>query len=383
MTGAPLLLAGGSVALPDGSLDLLDVEIAAGRITALAPPGASTATGCDIVDATGMIVAPGFIDLQLNGGWGHDFTVDPASMREVGAMLPRTGVTAYVPTIVTSARAQRDAALAAFAALAPSPTDAVALGVHFEGPAISPARAGAHDRRHIGLPDPAESAGWSRSAGVAMVTLAPEIDGAIALTSGLTERGVVVAIGHTGCTAEQFAAARRAGARMVTHLFNAMAPFGHREPGPIGATLADDSVAAGLICDGIHVDPVAVRAAWHSLGPTRTVLVTDAIAALGVDAPEAQLGTRRVVVDERGVRTRDGVLAGSNLALDDAVRNLVRFTGCRPADALSAATSAPAAALGLHDRGRIAVGARADVVLLDADLVVRRTLVRGQTAWKS
>jgi len=215
-----------------------------------------------------------------------------------------------------------------------------------------------------------------------MVTLAPESEDARDLIPTLVAAGVVVSAGHSQCSPAEFAAARRAGVGMVTHLFNAMDPFSHREPGLVGSVLGGD-VFAGLICDGIHVDPLAVMVAWRALGPARMVLVTDAMAALGLDVSDTRLGEVAVFIDATGVRTADGVLAGSNLALDAAVRNLVAFTGCSPAEAIMTVTRNPACVLGVEDRGQIAVGARADIVVLDESLHVVRTLIGGEVAWKS
>ncbi len=168
----------------------------------------------------------------------------------------------------------------------------------------------------------------------------------------------------------------------MTHLFNAMAPFGHRSPGPIGAVLADESVTAGVICDGIHVDPVAVTMAWRSLGPHRMSLVSDASPALGAPYGRFNIGGFEIVHDETGVRTLDGVLAGSALELDRAVRNLMSFTGCSLADALATVTTTPADLLGLTDRGRIRTGARADLTIVDPAGNLHRTVIAGETAWK-
>ena len=162
-----------------------------------------------------------------------------------------------------------------------------------------------------------------------------------------------------------------------------MRPFAHRDPGPIGATLADDSVVAGLICDGIHVDPVAVRMAWRALGPERLSLVTDAVAALGSEPGASRLGSVDVTVGGEGVRTAGGVLAGSDLSLDRAVRNLVAFTGCSVPEAVRTVTATPARLLGLTDRGALESGARADVTVLDAELAVVATVVGGEVAWRS
>jgi N-acetylglucosamine-6-phosphate deacetylase len=320
-------------------------------------------------------VAPGFIDLQINGADGIDVTSQPERIGELAARLPRAGVTAFLPTVVTSPTAVRDHALAVFAALEPGP-GAVPLGLHLEGPMLSPVRRGAHPEAFLADPDPSLIHGWSRDAGVAMVTVAPELPGALDVISTLVDRGVTVSIGHTDADATAFAAGRMAGAGAVTHLFNAMRPFSHRDPGPIGATLADDDVVAGLICDGVHVDPVAVRMGWRALGPDRIHLVTDAVAG-------ARLGSVGLEVDGGAVRTADGVLAGSVLSLDEAVRNLVAFTGCAVADAVATVTSTPARLLVLADRGRLQPGARADVVVLDGRLHVTETIVGGEVAWRS
>lgn len=382
MTGGTLRLAGGQVVTPHGTAEVLDVTVADGTIVAVESRATSNADL--IVDASGMYVAPGFIDLQLNGGWGYDFTSDPHSIGDVARRLPSTGVTAFLPTIVTAPATARWAALDSIKAVPADSSEQAAtpLGLHFEGPVISPKRPGAHDPRWIGLPGRDEIDAWTHARGVAMVTLAPECDGAFDLIASLVAAGVVVSAGHSECSPEVFARARRAGVGMVTHLFNAMAPFSHRDPGLVGSVLGGD-VFAGLICDGIHVDALAVKVAWLALGPQRTVLVTDAIAALGVDTAQTRLGDVTMSIDETGVRTSDGVLAGSNLTLDRAVRNLVDFTGCTPVDAISTVTRNPASVLGTLDRGRIAVGARADIVLLDRSLHVLQTFVGGQSAWRS
>ena len=233
---------------------------------------------------------------------------------------------------------------------------------------LAPARAGAHPVHLLVAPSPDVIAGWTRDAGVVLVTIAPELPGAIDVIATLTQRGVVVSMGHTDATVDEVVAGARAGARYVTHLYNAMRPFGHRDPGPIGAVLADDALVAGLICDGIHVDPTAVRLAWRALGPRRVNLVTDAVAPLGTGDHAT------------GVRNADGVLAGSVVRLDEAVRNLVAWTGCSVPDALASVTSTPADLLGLADRGRLVAGARADVTVLDAALRVEATYVGGIAA---
>jgi N-acetylglucosamine-6-phosphate deacetylase len=384
---APLVIAGGAVITPTGLLEAGQVVVDdRGRVVAVgeATAGAAPADAV-VIDATGCWVTPGFIDLQINGGHGIDLTTEPGRADELGQFLPRYGVTSFLPTIITCGEEQRAAALKWWAGRddASVAAGAIPVGLHIEGPMLAATRHGAHPRDLLRQPDTALIHGWSRAFGVLVVTLAPELGGALELITTLAGRGVVVSIGHTDCTAAQFAAGVAAGARYVTHLFNAMRPFTHRDPGPIGATLADDSVVAGLICDGIHVDPVAVRMAWRALGPDRVSLVTDAVAVLGSEPTASRLGSVEVTVEGGGVRTAAGVLAGSDLSLDRAVRNLVAFTGCSVPDAVRTVTTTPARLLDLTDRGALVPGARADVTVLSAELAVVATVVGGEVAWRS
>jgi N-acetylglucosamine-6-phosphate deacetylase len=369
---------------PSGVIEHGVVRVERGRIAAAGTDGRAT-DGAPVVDATGCWVTPGFIDLQLNGGHGIDLTTEPDRAGELGAHLPAYGVTAFLPTIISCAAEQRAAALAWWAGRDGSVTGTGArpLGLHLEGPMLSAARHGAHPADLLRDPTMELIESWSPESGVRLVTLAPELPRALDVISELVGRGVVVAIGHTDCDAAQFDVAIAAGARYVTHLYNAMRPFGHRDPGPVGATLGGDAVVAGLICDGLHVDPLAVRMAWRALGPARLDLVTDAVAVLGSDAPSTRLGSVDVTVDGRGVYTASGVLAGSNLSLDRAVRNLVAFTGCSVPDAVQTVTATPARVLGLADRGRLEPGASGDVAVLDAELNVVTTIVGGEVAWRS
>jgi N-acetylglucosamine-6-phosphate deacetylase len=383
----PLVITGGSVVTPSGVIDPGDVVVdREGRIATVAESDATDAPeDAAVIDAAGCWVTAGFIDIQINGGHGIDLTTEPERADELGRYLPRYGVTAFVPTIITCREEQRAAALRWWAGR-DGPTGgpaAVPLGLHLEGPMLAAARRGAHPRDLLREPDPGLIDGWTREAGVVLATLAPELPGALELITTLTERGVVIAIGHTDCTAQEFAAGVGVGARYVTHLFNGMRPFAHRDPGPIGATLADEAVVAGLICDGIHVDPIAVRMAWRALGPDHLNLVTDAVAVLGTEPGASRLGSVDITVDGGGVRTGGGVLAGSDLSLDRAVRNLIAFTGCSVADAVRTVTATPARLLGVAERGALRPDARGDVAVLDADLHVVATVVGGELAWRS
>jgi N-acetylglucosamine-6-phosphate deacetylase len=385
----PLLLTGGEV-LDVGTATFArgDVLLVGGRVTALGDVRpADVPAGTHRVDCTGLLVTPGLVDAQVNGAAGADLTREPERLADVARALPAYGVTAFVPTVVTAAVGTVERALAAAEALAAKDaTDgaprAHVVGVHAEGPFLAHARRGAHAPAHLRAPDRAFVAGWSRAGGLVAATLAPELPGALDVVADLTARGVVVWVGHTQATYEQTLAAVAAGARAVTHLFNAMPPLGHRDPGPVGAVLGDGDLVAGVIVDGLHVHPAVVRAAWKALGRSRFMLVSDTTAALGLPDGHTVLGDHEVVLEGGAVRlAADGVtLAGSGVGLDHCVRTLVAATGCPPAEAFVAATRTPADLLGRPDLGRLAVGGRADVVAWTPDLHPRTVVVAGHPA---
>lgn len=379
MPDAPILLTGLASRLGD-LVGPSAVLIGDGRILALdADAEAGATTAAVVVRADGLTAAPGFIELQLNGIGGHDFTTEPASMWTVGPALARHGVTAFLPTIVTSPRGGVEAALQAWRQGSASDDRPIPLGLHVEGPYLATARAGAHDRSQLRPPDPDEIAGWTTGDGLRVVTLAPELPGALEAIAQLTAAGVVVSIGHTDADAAATRRAIDAGARYATHLFNAMSPLSHRAPGAPGALLADARVTLGLILDGHHLDPL-IASLVTRLAPGRISLVSDAIAALGLPDGAHRLGAAEVEVREAAARLADGTLAGSVAGLDACVRELARVN-VSPAAAVEAVTATPARLLGERDRGRLRPGARADLVLLDAGLVVRRTIVGGHTAF--
>ncbi|MEP9363229.1 amidohydrolase family protein [Nocardioides sp. CN2-186] len=296
-----------------------------------------------------MIVS-GLVDAQVNGAAGIDLTAEPHRLWDVAAALPAYGVVAFVPTVITSDPAARDQALATLAAGPPAGwSGAEPLGLHFEGPMIAPTRKGAHPEHWLRAPSLDLVDGWSREAGVVMVTIAPELPGALEVIERLVSRGVVVSVGHTAAGTAEVAAAVAAGARCVTHVGNAMAPLLPREPGPVGAALGGDLVA-GVIVDGHHLDPYFVRAAWRALGPDRFLSVSDTTAALGLPDGATRLGDQDVVVADGTVRLADGTLAGSAASLLDCLRVLVEQTGCSVEDALATATSTPLTLLGLPPR---------------------------------
>lgn len=340
---------------------------------------ASITRGADLhadIPAEGWVI-PGFIDLQVNGAYGFDFTTDPGSVSAVAARLPATGVTAFLPTIITSPLENYKSLLRDMERAAKDAGGATILGAHLEGPYLNPARIGAHNPAFRRDPVLSELDSWVTTPFVKMVTLAPELPGALEVIHALRARGIVVSAGHSATTYEQAAAGFSAGIGWGTHLFNAMSPLIHREPGLVGALLASD-VPCGLIVDGVHVHPGAVKAAYRAKGAHGITLVSDCMAAMGMGAGKYNLGDRDVIVDETSARLVDGTLAGSILRMDEAVRNLISFTGCSLADAVTMASTTPARVLGSNRKGKIETGYDADLVVLDEKLCVQMTIARGE-----
>lgn len=366
--------------LRDGAL-LIDqdrIEALGERSSIVYPPQA------EIIDGRGGYLAPGWIDVQVNGGYGWDFTSEPGSVWEVGARLPQQGVTAFLPTIVTSpVETVQEAQQILRQGPPPDYRGAQLLGLHVEGPFLNPVKRGAHNPDYLRLPSLEMVESWPLDAGIRLVTLAPELPGALELARTLVERGVAVSAGHSLATWEEAMAGFQAGVSCGTHLFNAMPPLDHRNPGLPAALLTYPGVRYGMILDGIHVHPGAAALAWRAGGASRLVLVTDAMAALGMPPGEYLLGDMEVVVDGASARLRDGRLAGSILRMDQAVRNLLQFTGCTLQEAAAAASANPAGLLGISGLfGQLAPGARADLVLLASDLQVNATLVGGQLIYR-
>jgi N-acetylglucosamine-6-phosphate deacetylase len=345
------------------------------------PPGVP-----DLDLGTGMLV-PGLVDLQVNGYYGVDLAdCDPEGWALVARRLPETGTTAFLPTFITApvpalATALRSAAKAAEAVTA----GARALGVHLEGPFLSPARAGAHRRDWIVPPSPGAvtellEAGQGL---LRLMTLAPEADGALAAIGTLTAAGVLVSVGHSDATAAEVAAGAAAGARMVTHLFNAQRGLHHREPGVVGQALTDQRLTSGLIADLSHVSAAACAIAFAA-APGRICLVTDAAACAGMPPGRYLLGGQPVDLPPGGgppVRP-GGTLAGSALRMDQAVGNAVAV-GLGLPEAVAAASRIPADLIGRPDLGRLAAGAVADLAWLGDDLRARATWVSGLQVYGS
>lgn len=381
-----LVIRHATVFTPERRINDGTLWIQGGRISRL---GTSKGLGCPLdaekIDATGLFVVPGFIDLQMNGALGQDFTHTPMSIKEVAAWLPRHGVTAFLPTIISS---PPDTVAAARRVLTrvegDLPPGAIPLGLHMEGPFLNPKRRGAHDPDSLQLPDRDAVEGWHPENHVRLVTLAPELPGALEVIKILTSRGVVVGAGHSLANYGQALDAIQAGITFGTHVFNAMPPLHHRDPGLVGALLSNESVRLGVIADGVHLHPVVVKFIWQIAGKERLVLVSDAVAGLGAPPGRYPLGAQMIAVDSGEARTANGTLAGSVLSIDAGLRNLMTFTECALEEALLTITRNPASLLGIDSRkGQISPGADADLVLLTPSLEVAGTLVGGRLVYSN
>ena len=349
-----------------------------GRQIAAVVPAAELAPGVERHRIAGLL-APGFVDVQVNGGGGVLLNADPsvAAIRAIGAAHRRFGTTGFLPTFITDKREKMAAAIGAVRAAIEAEVPGV-LGIHLEGPFLNPARKGVHDARAIrALGDEDVALLTSLGRGRTLVTLAPEMVSMEAIAR-LAAAGVVIAAGHTAAPYETVKQARRRGLTGFTHLFNAMPPLAGRDPGPVGAALEDPESYCGIIADLHHVAPAVLKIALAARGPQRMMLVTDAMPTVGTDLARFALLGETVHRANGKLTTADGTLAGSDLDMASAVRNAVRHLGVRLEDALRMASLAPAGFLGLdRELGRIAPGYRADLVLLDADLAATATWIGG------
>ena len=372
-------LVGARVHTPEGIVADRALLLADGAISGIVAADAIPA-GARTTRLAGGTLAAGFIDLQVNGGGGVMFNDAPtaAAIAAIGRAHLARGTTGFLPTFISGPRADMARAVVAVRE-AMDEGQAGVLGIHFEGPHINPARRGAHDARQVrplaeGDIDLLASLGTGRT----LVTLAPECV-APADIAALAARGVIVAAGHSEADAATIDAAAAQGLSGVTHLFNAMGPLGHREPGAAGAALTRDGLACGIIADGAHVRWDVLRLAWRAKPRGKLFLVSDAMSPVGAsDADAIRVGDETARIVDGCLRLADGRLAGSLLDMGQAVRNCVVHAGIPLDDALAMAAAWPADFLGLaKSHGRIAPGLRADLIWLDDDLRVRATWIGG------
>lgn len=389
-------LRGARVVTPDGVLDDGAVVVAGGRIVEIGP---ATAASPDDIDCAGGWIVPGFVDSHVHGTHGVDVLAGGDAVARVAALLPRYGVTGFLPTAVACAPADLAAFLAAVAVERAQPTPGAArvLGAHLESNFINPDYRGAQPARCLRRPP---SAGETVTAegeftgaailavidahrpAVRIVTLAPELPGALELIAHLVAGGHRVSLGHSAATFDEGRAAIAAGARHATHLFNRMPPMTHRAPGLAGAVIAAPEVTCEIVVDGVHVHPAVIGLVVRAKGRGGVAAITDGTAAAGLPVgATAVLGEHTIHVRETCAELADGTLAGSIVTMDGVFRRLVHDVGLSIQEAVDATASTPATAAGRPDLGRLAAGAPADLVVLDSAFRVRQTWVGGRRVW--
>jgi N-acetylglucosamine-6-phosphate deacetylase len=377
-----LILRNGVVALPSGP-SRADVLCQDGRIVAIG--NSLNAGDAESVNAAGLTIGPGFVDVHVHGGGGHSFfTHDAQRIRDYAAWAPRNGVTSF---LVSTVGQDADDTVAIFGALRPTVNGsggAEVLGFHMEGPFINPVRHGAFPPDMLRPPVREEFLRFQEAAGghIRQVTMAPELPLALDLAGAITASGAIPAMGHTDANSEQCRAGFDSGIRHVTHLFNAMRPIHQREGGPIVAALLEDQVTCELICDGAHVDPAPLLMAYRMLGPQRAVVVTDNLHLAGVPAETGRFAGEEVTVSGGKAARADGTIVGSVETMDQHFRNTMRFLGISISTAFRLCSTNPARVAGASNRkGQVERGMDADLVLLDGDLRVQMTICRGDVAF--
>jgi N-acetylglucosamine-6-phosphate deacetylase len=367
----------GRVALQTGVVGAADIAIAEGAILSVTPAADTPAD--EVVDLDGGWLLPGFIDTQVNGGGGVLFNdqVDVDAIAAIGAAHARFGTTAFLPTLISDTPAQIASALAAVDAAIEQGVPGV-VGIHIEGPFINEVKRGIHEAHRIRRLDDAILATLTAPyRGRVMLTLAPELCDEEDIRT-LVRHGVIVSAGHSDATYDEAQRAIAAGLTGFTHLFNAMSPLHHRNPGAVGAAFDSDTYC-GLIVDNVHLHPAVVRLAIHAKGKDRIMLVTDAMPSVGTDDSEFTLQGKRIAVKDGVCIFEDGTLAGTHLDMASALRKTVDVTGLSVPDVSVMASATPAAFLSLDDRiGSIVPGQRADWVWLGAELAPRATWIGGR-----
>ncbi len=382
-----LLVYGGDVLTPFERIEDGAVLARDGVIESVGPRSDVRAAADVEVDAGGRLICPGFVDLQVNGGGDALLTAQPDrdAVERIARAHVRFGSTAMLAAIVTAEEMAMVRALEAVrGAVAEPPTGARVLGSHLEGPFINPIRKGAHQERHIQTPREELLARLVSAAdgSLRLLTLAPELPGALDLIAAARAASVIVAVGHSDATYDEAKAAFDAGATVATHAFNAMRALHQREPGVVGAVLEDDRVVASAIADGVHVHLGALRLLARAKGARGTALITDAMPPVGGDTTSFTLDGRVVRVRDGACYLEDGTLAGSALSMNRAVELMHRQAGVPLRESVEMATATPARVLGMQDEiGVLKRGARADIAVCDADLNVWRVFVGGEVAY--
>lgn len=382
--GRAIIIKNGTLITPFEKIEEGFLIIKAGRIAevGLGQPR-EIMEAAEEIDAKGSYVLPGFIDLHIHGGGGHDVMGNSfAALNEISKTLVKEGVTSFLPTTLTAAHEGLLAATESVRkAMDRSTEGAEILGVHLEGPYFNPQRAGGQPKEFMRPPSMQEVKEYIRASGgkIKILSLAPEMEGALDLIRFLDREGMVAAIGHSDATYEETLEAAEAGLRHATHTFNAMREFHHREPGTLGAVLTLDSISAEVIADGVHVHPASIKILIKCKGYEKVVVISDAIMGMGAPDGEYQLGGRAIIVQNGASRFKDGGIAGSAMSVGKGVKNLIRWLDLELPQIIQMATLNPARAIGEEGRkGSLEVGKDADIIICDQELNVKMTIVRGR-----
>ena len=382
------IISNGTIITPFQSLENKAISIEKGKITAIKERKVmDIPAGVEIIDAGGKFVAPGFIDIHVHGGGGSDIMDGKyEAVKQVATTHSRFGTTAFLPTTMTMSKDKIIGSLKSIhEAFIKGTGAAEILGVHLEGPYISSEKKGAQKEKDIKKASIGEFLEFNQASGnlIRIVTLAPEMPGAIDFIRWLHKQGVIVSVGHSNATYKQVQEGIKAGLTHVTHTFNAMRGFNHREPGVVGAALSSPKLILEMIADGIHLHPVAMKILIKIKEIGKIVLITDAMRAASKPEGTYNLGGQEVTVVRGQARLKDGTLAGSVLTMDKAVCNMVDKVGVSLTEAIQMATASPARCLGVESKkGSLEPGKDADIVILNKKLEVELTMVKGKIVYK-
>jgi len=376
---------GGKVVTPLEVFESGDVLVEDGKIVAVGPAVAAGERG-EVIDAGGLIVAPGYVDVHVHGSAGHD-TMDGTreAIAGMAEFFATRGVTSFCPTTLTvGAEAIMASVQAVYDCQQDPPEGARPLGVHLEGPYIDKGKKGAQPEQHVRTASVGDYKGFFSLGNIRAITFAPEIEENRELIAFARGRGAAAVVGHSSASYEQVAEAVKLGVNHATHTFNQMEGLHHRKPGTVGAVLLLDGIYAEFIADGVHLHPAIVDMIVRLKGPDKALAITDAISGAGMPDGVYDLGGQKVLVKEGAVRLEDGTLAGSCLTLDQAVRNIAKFTGRRLGECIQMATLTPARSIGVADhKGSLERGKDADIVILTPDLQVKATMVMGKVVYRA